>query len=124
MPGFWGQSTQTPELKEQFVVRHGEEVQVGKTGLRIRFTDLVNDSRCPIDAVCVHQGNARITLEFARNKKKPAAMDVNTSMEPREAAYKNFAIELVSLLPAPRASQPTPESDYQATLIVRKIKNR
>ena len=43
----------------ELTLRAGQEAQAGTSVLRVLFLRVVDDSRCPIDAICVWQGNAR-----------------------------------------------------------------
>lgn len=49
-------TTPSVPIDQQVTMAPGEQVQVTDTSLRIRFEGVVNDSRCPIDAICVLGG--------------------------------------------------------------------
>jgi hypothetical protein len=93
--------------------------QVGDAGaLSILFRAVTEDSRCPIEAVCVRLGNARVELRVAGHSQTAdtASVTLNTIRNdgPTTAAVGRYEIELVSLT-AQSATQPRP---YEAVVRV------
>jgi hypothetical protein len=97
----------------------GESVQVG--GLRVKFTRVENDSRCPVDVVCVWEGDALVKLELSAPPQDVETRDLHTagSAGVRETTFGQFSIELVRLLPTTHSQQPIPAQDYRVVLKVR-----
>ena len=109
-------TTPSVTIDQQVTMAPGEQVQVTDTSLRIRFEGVVNDSRCPIDAICVLGGDAEVRLT-ASNDGAPQMLTLHTgSMAP--VTFDGFTFRLVELTPYPFSSQPFPPSDYRATLRV------
>jgi hypothetical protein len=86
-------------------------------GLKITFTKVPADSRCPIDAVCVWAGDGEVALK-AQQLGRDAALSLHTMLDPRSAVFNGFRIELVHLTPVRRASEPVAAKDYVAQLVV------
>jgi hypothetical protein len=115
---------------EEFQLAIGESVGVKGGIFIVEFSNVLEDSRCPMNARCVWEGNARIALKVLeyRRGQTPNTLDVvektlelNTSERfPTRGNYgeesKGISIELRRLEPMPVAGVPT--KDFVATLTV------
>lgn len=45
---------------QEFELAPGPTVQLAETGVILSMVDVANDSRCPVDVVCVTAGNAEV----------------------------------------------------------------
>ena len=116
-----GQTAEAPKVVpagEEFTIKVGQQVAIKDTNLIIKFLRVGEDSRCPIDVVCVWAGNARLDVELRLSKKKKTTVALNTTLLPREGQVKNFKVQLVRLSPGRRQDVPVPPTDYEATLVV------
>ena len=59
-------------------LKAGREAFVKEAGLRIRFVQLVEDSRCPEGVDCVWAGNGKISITVRKGKRKAASFELNT----------------------------------------------
>lgn len=111
-----GSATDAPSavVDRQAELAPGQTAQVGP--LRVTFTGVTGDSRCPIDVVCVWEGDAVAQLLLSEPSRGAETRELHTS-NPRAATYGAFHVELVRLDPAPRSTQPIPPASYR--LIVR-----
>jgi hypothetical protein len=107
-------------LGQEFKIKNGEQVNVSGQNLRITFSSVSSDSRCPTGAQCVWAGNAAIALEIAKKKKKQVVVTLNTSSEPKEVDYKRYKIRLVALSPHPKVNEEIDQKEYEATLLITK----
>ncbi len=112
-------------LGEQFTLGGGQEAVSGADDLRVRFTEVLEDSRCPTEVECFWTGQARIALAVDVAGKPSATVDFNTNPAPTENAQStrvgDYAISLTSLEPYPRTPDDrTAFEDYRATLLVRR----
>jgi hypothetical protein len=83
----------------------GSTAQIGD--LRITPLRLVEDSRCPADAMCVHQGKARVLARVARGA---TSAEVEMTLGGRPTWFGS-RIDLVAVCPYPLASQPAAPAD-------------
>ena len=98
---------------QEMTLRVGEEKAVSKSVVRLAFGLVVEDSRCPIDAVCVWQGNAMVELGIRAGMGPTQPIRLNTTLEPRSTVWNGIRISLLELQPAPRAAEPTKPDAYQ-----------
>jgi len=88
-------------------------VALGETKLinrvRITLNEITQDSRCPIDAVCIQAGSvtANVTLQSDTDK-ETVEITEGTSI-----AFDIFRISIISVAPAPMASQPIDTAAYR-----------
>lgn len=89
-------------------------------GVRIKFVDLIEDSRCPIDTQCVWAGNAKIKVQLTKNG-RAKTVEMNTGTEPRTIRFEGYEIKITKLTPAPASNIRIRKDGYVATFsVVRK----
>jgi hypothetical protein len=106
-------------LGEPFPLRVGQSAEVMGTPLRLRFEAVPEDSRCPADAVCVWQGNARVSLHVEIDGEEPEPLLLNTGIDPRTARADGYVVALESVQPAIYSDRTIDQEDYVITLRVR-----
>jgi hypothetical protein len=97
---------------QEMTLRYGEEKAVGQSVVRLSFGQVNEDSRCPIDAVCVWAGNAQVELGIRAGMGPTYPLRLNTNLEPRSTVWSGIRITLLDVQPAPKASEPTKPEDY------------
>ena len=86
-------------------------------GVKVRFSAVESDSRCPMDVVCVWEGDAvaNFVVEQNCNCDTPSfELKLHTTLEPKSGTAHGFKVELLQLQPYPRASSPTKRDAYYA----------
>jgi hypothetical protein len=106
------------KLGEEFELRVGQTGLVDDELLALSFEDVPQDSRCPIDAICVWEGDAVVRVTARRLPRSQARLELHTQPDRSQAAFQTYRIRLVTLSPRPRASQPVPQREYAARLVV------
>ena len=109
-------------LNEQFAIKAGHQVVIKGEKLSVQFSSVQNESRCPTGVQCVWEGNAAISIEVSKKRKKSvqAILNTNTTIQPNEVAYKKYRIKLLGLNPYPRIDEKIEPKDYEAVMIVTK----
>jgi hypothetical protein len=103
-------------LSQEFDIKVGEEVLVERAGLRVRFEAVTNDSRCPEGVTCVWGGNAKIALKLNKTARRPARVELNTGVDPKQKLYYGYNVRLVRL--QPQNNKNIKQGDYVATVVV------
>ncbi len=106
-------------LGEPFTLAVGEELEVGDGGLSLGFTAITEDSRCPMDAYCLWEGNAAAALWAGPPIGDVDHFELNTTVEPGSHDLDIYRITLLWVAPYPAsASVPIPPETYEVTLVV------
>ena len=110
-------------------------ISVGETyhydkDLRITFVEVVNDSRCPINAKCISEGDAEILLRVKAGAGPAKNYRLHTHLKPRRQIIsvkypdgmagipKSYQLSIAELSPLPTAGRKTKQSDYRLKLAI------
>lgn len=84
----------------------------------LRFTGLLEDSRCPVGVYCFWEGNGRVLIAASRETADSADLELNTALEPRTAEFGFYRIDLIELTPYPVFEVVVDTSAYRVLLRV------
>lgn len=115
--GLQVQAQNTQILRVQ--VNHEKRFAKGK--LAVRFTELVEDSRCPADTTCIWAGNAQIKIRV-RGNGRTHDLVLDTNGPNHTATAEGYSIKLIRLTPEPRSNIRINRNGYVATLQIVKLK--
>lgn len=96
----------------------GETVRLGGGTAFVTFEEVSGDSRCPIDAVCVWEGNAEVRLRVSPVGGESRTVTLGTHLEPRRTEVGGWTVLLHHLGPAPSSALPIDPADYRVELRV------
>lgn len=110
---FFGSSAASAQAKQETKVTPpvivqklplGESMKVGD--FQIIFADVVGDSRCPKDAQCIWEGQARIILKIKQEgeaeKEKEVKLHNISAEKPKEVVLnKKSKLQIIGLQPYP-----------------------
>jgi hypothetical protein len=107
-------------LNQRFTIKVGQEVTIPEEGLNLSILSVSEDSRCPEDAACVWEGNAKVSLNITKAGQTPTTIELNTSplVGPPEKTYQTYTVKLTSLAPNNKTGQTINSSDYIVSLVV------
>jgi hypothetical protein len=104
---------------KQIQVQINNETRIN--GLRIKFIDMIEDSRCPTDTQCIWAGNAKITIGLSSGGRSAKQFELNSNLKPKSIVFSGYEIKLVKLTPVPRSNIRIRKDGYVVTLsVVRK----
>ena len=111
-------------LNEAFTLAGGQEGLIPSEKLRLRFAEVLEDSRCPTHVECFWTGQARIAISVHPDGSGPTTVEFNTNpargQTAKVAEAGQYRIELQSLDPSPQTpDDPIPFENYRAGLVVR-----
>ena len=98
-----------------FELEPGKPVQLSGTGVRMTLLEVVNDSRCPVDVVCVTAGDAEVRLRVV-GEGEDRTVSLHVMQEPRSITVGAVWLELTGLAPWPRSTVTIPPGDYRARI--------
>jgi len=104
---------------DSIVLPPGAVVRVGE--LRLSFVGVQGDSRCPINVVCVWQGNAAVEMALAIGSGPTSPAVLNTADGVPVVEHEGYRVTLLGLAPAPRSTVQTPPNAYRASVRVETV---
>jgi hypothetical protein len=113
-------------LGSPFQLKTGQTALIDRQGPVVEFAEVVEDSRCARDVVCIQAGRARIllrvsspgdVLSFGTPELTLEAGRVDPAADTVSGAFGEYLFELSVLDPYPETTAPQPP-DYTATLVV------
>lgn len=88
-------------------------------GYEITFSEILEDSRCPADVLCVWEGRVSIGIEV-KNKEEIQNV-ILTSADKMTTYFDSYKINLVNVLPYPFSSKTISPDEYSVTIAISKI---
>ncbi|MFH1401962.1 MAG: hypothetical protein ABIG40_03315 [Parcubacteria group bacterium] len=125
-PYFWPSWPQISDnalfknLDEEFSLGFGQTAVIEREDLKIRFLDVLSDSRCPSDAQCIWAGEAIVSLSIQKDNQKNLSTYEFTSQVGSSDIQniEGYFLKLVSVNPYPVSTKTIEKSDYTLTLFV------
>ena len=110
-------------LGEPFVLGLGASAVLRDQQLSIRLLSILEDSRCPGDALilCIWEGRVRLRLAVAPLSGDEAFVELHYGDEPRAVTLGTLRLELLNVLPAARL-ETIPPADYRAQLVLQAVR--
>ena len=113
----------TVKVNEFFELKMSKSVAVVDNDLKLTFTSVLEDSRCPKFVNCIQEGQVKVTLTAAIDGKgqvleftrKPSDTGATT------VTVGQFKVQLYDVMPYPEAGKKITPTDYVARIAVRKI---
>lgn len=68
--------------------------------IAIKFVEIVEDSRCPVNVACVWAGNAKAKVLISKGKRR-ATIELNSGLDPKHAEAFGYRITFAELTPRP-----------------------
>ena len=115
-----GCSSQPPltsvAIGETVTLRVAESATVEPRNVVLQFSEVVTDSRCPTDVVCVWEGDAEVSVRAVAADGSSGDLRLHTKSGSEAARFAGLTVRLVSLEPSPREGTPPRQADYVLTL--------
>jgi hypothetical protein len=107
------------ELGAPVKIRIGQTATYNGGTLKVSFDNLLEDSRCPVEYVCVEAGEVRVRLGADQADVPPVRFDLSSSSVPLAVYdYAGFRIAYINLEPQPSVTHPPQRSDYLLSIVV------
>lgn len=115
------------ELKEgtmQIKFHQSAEGKIAGDNLKLSFDSLIEDSRCPANAMCIWQGAAVAGFSFTKDHVTSSFRLSTISMQPnyiKDTVVMGYKIEFINLSPYPgTVPSPIPDNDRKAEVKITK----
>jgi hypothetical protein len=97
-------------------LRAGEFVRLPQLGFIARFDSVTSDSRCPLGAECVWQGDGATRISILRDVDQAVTCTLHTTLSPTLILVNGVAVRLKELDPYPQLGAIMNQSVYIAVL--------
>ena len=115
--GVAGVATVKAQAAESIRVQINHQVRAYRSGIKVRFVELVEDSRCPVDVNCIQAGNAKIRVEVSK-RGRSKSLELDTNSMKGAAIFEGYRFQLRKLTPEPRSNIRINRNGYVATIHV------
>jgi hypothetical protein len=111
----------TVPMGVEFSLSVGQKASIAGGDLRVEFVDVVADSRCPKDVVCVWAGEVKCLVELvsAGSAERVEFTQPGLTSDPSRQAFKGYDFSF-TVAPYPEAGQQISRGDYRLKLTVRR----
>lgn len=99
-------------LDKEFALGLGQTAIIEEEKLVITFKAVLEDSRCPINVLCVWAGNGKVEFEVIDIDGQKKSIFLNTGEEPYATTLKGHMLKLNSLNPPRIDGVPFLPKDY------------
>ncbi|MBD1891693.1 hypothetical protein [Coleofasciculus sp. FACHB-SPT9] len=116
------------QLNSEFQINLNETAILSDESIWVKFTDVTEDSRCPINVQCFWAGRAKIVVNIWKDSQNTGDFVLTTGGGNPALAVQNFDsnynIKFVDLQPAPISGSETQKSAYTAALVISKTTDK
>ena len=112
--------TVTAVVGSTFNLRLGQTARFNSQGPLVTFTDVREDSRCPVGTQCATAGNAQIALNTRTPEGATGQTVLNltaTQQFPSTVSIAGIELRFQGLAPSPQANRTIPRDQYVATFV-------
>jgi hypothetical protein len=114
-------ATAMARSSEKLVLKAGQQKTAVHSKLKIKFVEVMEDSRCPADAQCIWAGNAKIKIEVTSRRLGTKTFEINTTSGPQGDQFEGWAINLESLSPVPTQHGKPAAKSYTAKFTISRL---
>lgn len=116
-------------LNDEVWIKYNQSITFGTEPMSLKFNDLLSDSRCPSNVVCVWQGEALLNFKIFKLGAYEKIFNIkiegyvnrtNTDLH-KFVDTLGYRITLMQLDPYPHTDSTRQLSDYAALLKIRKL---
>ncbi|MBD2448656.1 hypothetical protein H6G76_16155 [Nostoc sp. FACHB-152] len=110
-------------LNTEFDLKYGQIAYLRTGGIEIKFSKVLQDSRCPSNVTCIWQGQVIIELEILQYGRKVSTLNL-TLIPGRDASavqfFNKYTVKLIDVSPYPKDGQQIFPQNYIARIVVTK----
>lgn len=107
-------------LDSPFELRSGQPVKIGGSDLGIELWDIAEDSRCPVDVVCVWEGRVLVDLDVTKTGEN-RRIRLSSQAGKESVEFGGYQIKLLEVEPSPVSTEKIEISEYVLRLIVSEV---
>ncbi|MFX0123604.1 MAG: hypothetical protein ACFFAE_08165 [Candidatus Hodarchaeota archaeon] len=105
------------EINTEISLHIGESVIIKDHGIKLKFVDVLEDSRCPSDVECVWEGTVSLMINIQHNSQALGNFILNSS-NLYKTSFLGYYVKFIELEPYPISTEIIPKTSYRATFSV------
>ncbi len=105
---------------QQFTLAPGQTASIAGEPLKIRFVEVVNDSRCPSGVTCIWEGQASCLVELTYQDSMTSLVLTQRGSGKAATDFKDYNLEF-EVQPYPEAGKTIAKQDYRLQMVVTRI---
>ena len=109
----------TANLGENVNIKIGQSVSIAGEELKLKFVEVVADSRCPTGVTCIWQGEVTCLVEITYRGSVFSKVLTQSGGEPAKSDFESYGIAF-GIEPYPAAGKEIKDSDYRLQVEVNK----
>jgi len=111
----------TANLGQEVELKIGQTVSIKGEQIKVKFAEVVTDSRCPNGATCIWQGEITCTVEITYFESMYSKILTQTGLtqEPSRDVFKEYSITF-SVQPYPELERDIKTNEYHLQLVIEK----
>lgn len=102
-------------------LRPGQTKSLYSGKLKIKFVEVMEDSRCPTGVNCIWAGNAKVKVIITGYRVGSKTVELNTNGGQKGDQIEGYAINLETVTPYPKANKPIKKSSYRVEFSVSRL---
>jgi hypothetical protein len=102
------------ELPATVTIKFGHDIHIADPDVVLRFSEVIQDSRCPVDVTCVQEGSAILRFNLIEADQDQFSIILETGGP--SYSIEGLTFRLVSVEPQPRQGQFLDPANYTATV--------
>lgn len=106
--------------KETVTLGVGKQKTAKKSRLKIKFLEVIEDSRCPTGVDCIWAGNAKVKVKIIGSHSSQV-FEFNTNIGAKGDIFDGWAITIDKLTPYPRADKEIDKKTYNVELSISRL---
>jgi hypothetical protein len=106
------------ELDTEVSLYIGESAIVKDHNINLTFIDVLEDSRCPSDVICIWEGTVTLEINIHYNNQDLGNFILNLT-NLHKASFMGYYVQFENLEPYPISTETILKSSYYATFVVK-----
>jgi hypothetical protein len=111
------------KLPNEFILEVGNSIEI-EDRWTLRLVDISEDSRCPVDAVCIWEGRVVCNFELVMDKDLLLNFDLSIGAKtdiPQDTILSDFYFELLKVTPQSFLDVEIQKSDYEVQIYIEEV---
>jgi len=111
----------TAILGQEVELKIGQTISIEEEQIKVKFTEVVSDSRCPSGATCIWQGEVTCVLDitYLNSTYQKTIIQPGLTQEPSRDVFKEYSMTF-NVLPYPELGKDIEKNEYYLQLRIEK----